>query len=408
MSSLTGVDDHAPSLTRAESHGFWRKFLAVPAVQQQTAGYYHTVREILQQPDTWLDTARRMVDAVPQLSGLMDGCKSIAFTGSGSSEYAARCIDLALQQAVRIPVETVAGGRLLALGEAALFPLRPTLLVSLARSGNSPESIAALQQLLPVSGIRHLVITCNATGALANTGDPAVTVLVLDESTNDRSLVMTSSFTNLVVGAHILGFLDTPQIYLEMVRSMGEAASALLFDRAAAIEAAARVPFRSVVYLGTGANEGAAREAALKMLEITGGQVQTMAESFLGLRHGPMSAIHTDTLIVGLLSSDPHVRAYEMDLLEELDRKRLGIGRVVVGSDVPASAGGPEAVRIDLPAVSGGSEHASVLHVVAGQLLALFRCMQQGSRPDEPSDSGVITRVVNTFRIFDRGGKASV
>src|SRR6185436_1040143 len=71
------------------------------------------------------------------------------------------------------------------------------------------------------------------------------------------------------------------------------------------------------------------------MLEMTAGRVLTLTESFLGLRHGPMSAVHDHTLIVAFLSSDTLVRAYEADLLGELDRKELGTQKLIVGSRVP-------------------------------------------------------------------------
>jgi len=135
--------------------------------------------------------------------------------------------------------------------------------------------------------------------------------------------------------------------------------------------------------------------------------VPTMAESFLGLRHGPMAAVGEDSLIVAFLSSDPVVRAYERDVLAELQRKNLGRWRLVVGERIPPDlAGESEDVRID---VSGGRRpldegrplddgQLSLLDVVAGQLLAFFRCLDGGGRPDRPS-TGVIQRVVEGFAI---------
>ena len=91
------------------------------------------------------------------------------------------------------------------------------------------------------------------------------------------------------------------------------------------------------------------------MLEMNAGEVFTFAESYLGLRHGPMSAIRPDTLVVAFLSSDPLVRAYERDVLTELDRKGLGSGRVIVGAGVPAGVvASPEALVLECGALSPG------------------------------------------------------
>jgi tagatose-6-phosphate ketose/aldose isomerase len=158
------------------------------------------------------------------------------------------------------------------------------------------------------------------------------------------------------------------------------------------------------VYLGSGCRLGAARESSLKMLEMNDGRVWTLPESYLGLRHGPMSALRADTLVVALLSSDPLVRAYEADLIRELDRKKLGARRVVVGASVPRElAPGPEDVIVDTAGAGVTADEDLVLiDVVVGQLLAFFSCLGAGLRPDSPSTGGVISRVVSDFEIHQR------
>ena len=86
----------------------------------------------------------------------------------------------------------------------------------------------------------------------------------------------------------------------------------------------AKEPFKRALFLGSGSRLAAARESALKMLEMTAGRVATMSETYLGVRHGPMSYIHEDTLVVCFLSSDPTLRLYEADMLREFDQKELG------------------------------------------------------------------------------------
>ncbi len=360
------------------------------------AGYRDTLEEILQQPSTWLDTCARM----QQVHERLEGIASLVLTGSGSSEFAGECVRPALQRELAIPVEVIDGGALLMRGADALPPCRPSLVVSLARSGNSPESTGAIDRLLAEDPqTRHLIITCNSDGRLARAyrDDARVQVVTLDPRTNDRSLVMTSSFTNLVLAARFLG--NPP-----CCAQLAEACRKLLqyFERLARIGGA---DFDRVVYLTAGPDRGAAHEAALKMLEMTAGRVATIAETYLGLRHGPMSFAGDGTLFVCFLAAKPDLREYEYDLIRELNRKQLGCGKVLVGEDIDSSVFSERDLPIDIPGMNAlGDDNGALLHVVAGQLLAFFRCRRAGLKPDSPSERGIITRVVEDFRIHKSAG----
>ena len=176
--------------------------LGTPREEQLRRGYGHTLREIVQQPITWIETAARMRERAPVIAESTAGAAAIVLTGSGSSIYAAECVAPYLQSRLAIPVSAVPAGLILTHPDTCLPPSGPFLVVSLARSGDSPESRAVVDCLLEERPqARHLFLTCNRHGALA-TGyrdRPGVRAIVLDEKTDDRSLVMTSSFTNLVL-----------------------------------------------------------------------------------------------------------------------------------------------------------------------------------------------------------------
>ena len=381
-----------------------RELLARPDAAQRAAGYADTLREILQQPDTWRATAGRLREEaarrlLAQALAATDG--PLVLTGSGSSMYIGECLAPLLQAGLGRETRAIAGGTLLTHWRGVLPP-QPGLLVSLARSGDSPESCGAVDRLLASAPAwRHLVITCNAAGALATRyrDEPRVDALVLDERTNDRSLVMTSSFTNLLLaGAALAG----DPAYADAADAAASAVQGTVERQADALAALARSGFDSAVYLGSGAAWGVAREGALKMLEMTGGEVVTMAETFLGLRHGPMSVVRESTLIVALLSSDPAVREYECDLLRELTRKGLGMTRLLVGEALPRDVAGPADLLVDLPRSGRGELPALLAQAVAAQWLAFFACLQRGGKPDTPSQ-GVLTRVVGEFALHGDG-----
>ena len=371
--------------------------------EQERAGYLHTLREIRQQPDTLLDTCARLIQRSAELRAWLRDVRLLILTGSGSSEYVGNSVRLGLQNRLKIPVQVVGGGVILTHGIRALLPIRPAVLVSVARSGDSPESAGALGLLLAQEPeLRHLVITCNREGALSRqfAEDDRVKVVDLDPRTNDRSLVMTSSFTSLAEAVQGLGFLEDAAGYQSRAETLARAARSLADAHMPELSRVGNEKFARAVFLGSGDCFGAARECALKMLEMTAGRVATVAETYLGLRHGPMSYVHDDTLIVALLSPDASTRAYELDLLRELDRKELGMAKLIIGPEIANDVVAPRDVVIETPELLHADEDvAAIAYVVAGQVLAFFRCLREGLRPDSPSEAGVINRVVGGFEL---------
>lgn len=398
-----GTADQVWLQTVAQHQKKAAQLLSVPEKQQRDAGYFHTLREVLQQPATWLKTGGQMAAVAGGLAATVEGIESLVLTGSGSSEYAGECVLLPLQNDLACGAQVLGGGVLLTYGSKAIAPARPGLMVSLARSGDSPESAAALSLILRSEpAIRHMVITCNAQGRLATLyrGDPRVRVVVLAKETNDCSLVMTSSFTNMVLAARSLGMLATTDVYSDLIQTLSRIAEDLLLTQFDALSELGERAFARVLYLGSGTRLGSARESALKMVEMTAGRVWADCETYLGLRHGPLSAVHADSLVVCCLSCDPMLRAYECDLIRELNNKRLGMAKLIFGEKVPPDLAREGDVVIDCKGLSSvGDDQLPVLYVLLGQVLAFFRCLADGLQPDAPSRDGVINRVVQGFTV---------
>ena len=372
-------------------------------------GLVHTPKEILQQPDVWKSAAECVFGQVGLIREFLAGTE-IILTGAGSSYFAGVCAEAALNRALGCPVRAVASTEIVMDPESTL-PTRPFTLVSLARSGNSPEGNAAFELAEELRGdlVRHIVITTNADGILAglarSTKRPAA-LCTLPPETNDQGLAMTSSLTSLVVAAQALGCLDRPGEFLRHVDQLAGAARELLDRDADAIAALAEEKFRRIFFVGARPFFGAALESHLKVQELTDGDVVGKAEDTLGLRHGPMAAIDPETLVVVFGSSDAYRRKYESDLLRELAQKNLGLKRIAVAPRVDDAwrawlHGWVEFDPTGARAIP--DELASVVMILPAQLLGVFKSLDLGLRPDAPSREKVINRVVQGVTIYKRG-----
>ena len=135
-------------------------------------------------------------------------------------------------------------------------------------------------------------------------------------------------------------------------------------------------------------------------MELTGGRVVGLTDSFLGLRHGPLSAVDRDTLVVGFLSADHRRRAFELDLLQEICDKKLTEKCLVVISSTYVNGldSFKSTLKLGLPEEISDF-YLPPLYVLLGQLLGLFASLREGLRPDEPSPEGAISRVVSHVTI---------
>jgi tagatose-6-phosphate ketose/aldose isomerase len=278
------------------------------------------------------------------------------------------------------------------------------LCISFSRSGDSSEGVAVIEELRRrFPRVAHLVITCNAKGAMAKLmhGQTQSCALVLDPATNDRGLAMTSSFSNMVVAGQALAYLDDLDGYGAMLEQLATSAASLLPRAADAAAKLAKSGFTRVCFLGSGALRATAAESALKVQELTAGRIFTMSESFLGLRHGPLSFIDRQTLVVAYLASGAGMRSYEGDLLRELHDKRLGATIAVTGFGLTPDILEVANVALDLGKGADAPPDAlrPPLDVIFGQLLGLFCSLEAGLKPDTPSPTGAISRVVSHVKI---------
>jgi len=389
--------------------------LELPEETKRKRGVLHTPREIAQQPDSWLRTVSHVEAQAPRLleflerAGVTAGGSTVFLVGAGTSDFVGCGLIHLLQRRWRCAVQAVPSTDLLTEASHLVLPHRPYLWISFSRSGDSPEAVAVMEQALARQPeVSHLVITCNHRGRMATqfSGHPNVATLILDDEVNDRGLAMTSSFSNMVIAAQALAHLPQLNVYMPVLQALVEGARRFLPVAAAAAQAAAGKRFRRVCFLGSGPLHAVARESALKVLELTAGRIDTLAQSFLGLRHGPMSALDATTLVVGYLAADPYRQQYERDLLVELRRKGLHHALLVVAPEgtEDVTHPGTEVLFLNLGKGAIPDDCRPPLDVLFGQLLGLFSSLALGLPPDAPSPNGAISRVVSHFKIFSNEG----
>tara|TARA_B110000090_G_scaffold150986_1_gene165680 strand:- start:9398 stop:10519 length:1122 start_codon:yes stop_codon:yes gene_type:complete len=352
---------------------------------------YWTAREIEQQPRVWLE-AQQMVDnnqtalndfltPILSLSNLR-----IILTGAGTSAYIGDAVSPHLSRINGRLFESISTTDLVSHPKQYLRQDLPTLLVSYGRSGNSPESVSAVNLAdQVVNNCYHLVLTCNPDGQLAKAAKSNAKAysLLMPEGTLDNSFAMTSSFSSMLVSTLCVFSPDAKQLATAVNWT-----ESLLTNSVESIKESAKNDCERLVFLGSGPLLGIAREAALKCLELTSGKVLSYCESPLGFRHGPKSLVTNRTEIVLLSSSDSYSKKYDNDLWDELvrDDNALSIVRLdqqIFGQDVAL-----DDIWAGLP------------YIVYCQILSFFKSIDFEISPDNPCPSGEVNRVVQGVTIY--------
>ncbi len=364
-----------------------------------------TAREIAQQPAMLRETQNLLMQRRAEIEAFLAPLIAqpnlrVILTGAGTSAFAGECLAPVLSRRLGRRVEAVATTDLVCAPHLYFEADTPTLLVSFGRSGNSPESVAAIELAdRLVRSPSHLVITCNADGALARYGKgPRGFTVQLPEATHDRSFAMTSSFSCMTYAA-LAAFSGIASME-SRIDSIARAAEAVIAQYTTVMKAAAAEGYQRVVYLGSAIFKGLAREAGLKLLELTNGDLVTMFDSPLGFRHGPKTIVNDRTLIVVFFSNDAYTRSYDVDLLEEL--RRDNDAARVIAVTAQDGVGLPEQDEVRVPGLAV-AEDVDLLfaYIVAPQILAFFESLRRGLTPDNPNTSGTVNRVVQGVRIHE-------
>lgn len=375
--------------------------LGVPEAELAASGALWTAREIEQQPRMLERTHALLAGLSEKIEAFVapiarDRAARIILTGAGTSAYIGECLAPLLDRRLAARVDAVPTTDIVSCPRLHLDRDQPLLLVSFGRSGNSPESLAAVELAETlVSDVRHLVVTCNPEGALGRVAARRSMALQLPEETHDTSFAMTSSFSCMMYAT--LAALAGTDALEDRIAPIAASMARVIGDARPALQELALHGYDRVVYLGSGPFQGLAREACLKLGELTNGAVATCFDSPLGFRHGPKTFITERTLVVVFVSSDAPTRAYDHDLIDEL-RQDGCAARVIEVSAQPR----PQAAR-DTLAVPGmaSAQDVDLLwpYAAIAQVYAFLASRALGLSPDSPNRQGTVNRVVQGVRI---------
>ena len=366
----------------------------------------HTAREIAQQPGLCLEVYENIhnnknnlisffEEVIPDIDGII-------LTGAGTSNYIGMVLKSVYNHAFNIPTESISTTHLVSHPQDYFKKDRKFLLVSFARSGNSPESKAAVNMADEYTEkCYHLFITCNQEGELAHLETKSKKMCyILPERANDLSLAMTSSFTGMLTAGLLIAKVNQINSEREKFERIAQHMEQAIHQENESLRNLAKQDFERSVFLGSGPLYGIAKEAQLKMQEMTDGIVVGKHDSFLGLRHGPKAVINDKTLVVFHFSNNEYVNKYEKDLAESFKKDhslqlQLGISENPVHNKDLSFA-----ITFKNTHTFLEDEYLAIASIVPAQILAFHKAIHLGISPDNPSRNGAISRVVQGVNIY--------
>lgn len=376
-------------------------------ISQNERNAKHTKAEINHQPSLWRKIWESVYARREEIQDFIEQnllpADNIILTGAGTSAYIGIAAQRSFRKQFSKVAEPISTTQIVSHPKDFFIKDKNLFLVSFARSGNSPESVAAITLAKQLSNkCSQLIITCNEEGAIAKKkhGEDTL-VFLLPPEANDKSLAMTSSFTGMLLASILISRIheiEELEQQVDLLCSYGR--QCLEWENIA--KEIAHIPFERAVFLGSGALYGVAKEGQLKMQELTDGLVVGKQHSFMGLRHGPKVIIDESTLLVYHFSNDPHAMKYEIDLLESIKENSNPIAQVAIGEhlqniqdvDWVFDFGKEDGPRLD-------EDFLSIASVVPAQMLGLFKSLHLGLIPDNPSRNGAISRVVKGVNIYN-------
>lgn len=383
-------------------------YLNLRTAELKIAGGYQTALEISRQPEVWRKTIKSFYNQSELITvfikSALKSADRIILTGAGSSSFIGHSLSGTMFKHLKTYCYPVPTTDIVSFPGYYFSSSHTSLIISFARSGESPESVAALELADKYSKkCFHFIITCDGTGALANyKSKNPLRVFVLPSEANDKGLAMTSSYSSML----LVGLLATLQSagcgmdWGDQIEQSTELAQNIIKKDCENLKSIANKPFKRAVFLGSGVLSGTAMEAALKLQELTGGHIICKADTFLGFRHGPKAVINEDTLVTYFFSNNQYARQYEIDLVNSMNKGSRALFHLGIGEQMMQSDQLDCQIQVYEPGGHLKEAFQPLSYILPAQILAFFKSMQLGLEPDTPSSNGAISRVVEGVNIY--------
>lgn len=386
------------------------KYLNYQIEDLKSLGGLNTAKEICSQPVLWEKTYAKLIKEKDQILDFLDkvfknDCPNVILTGAGTSAFIGESLVGEFQKKWKVSCRAIATTDILTHPENYFIKNRPTLLISFARSGDSPESVATVELANEYCDkLYELNITCNKEGALAKrTGHKNSYSILLPEETNDLSLAMTSSFSSMLLAGLLI--LDIKEIGQKetIVKKLQALGNYILGDCLPDLKKMAENKIERMVFLGSGPFLGIAHESHLKVQEMSDGKVICKYDTFLGFRHGPKAVVNDSTVVVYLFSNNRNAKLYELDLVKSVNETGAKEKSIAIGYKDEGKQG---KLKFDLSIqFPNGTEDIpeeflSIVYILPAQILGFYKSINLGLSPDSPSVRGAISRVVKGVKIY--------
>lgn len=342
----------------------------------------HTLREILSQPDVWkqtladFETQRAQFSDYWQTHCVAQPIEQIIITGCGSTYYQSLIAATLLRANLQINVQARPASEIIFYPEQVFTPNQRTLLIAISRSAKTTETVGAVRLFKKrFPDQPSIAITCYPNREL----EQVVDFTLLASAAHEESIAQTRSFASmlLLIESLITSITQTTTLeslpqnvqlqfeaYHTFAQQLGEANSIERF-----------------FFLGSSYRYGIACEGMLKMKEMA----LAYSEAFhvLEFRHGPMSMVTPQSLVIGLIT--PESASHETAVLREMSERGAQVVAIT-----PARLDLPESIhqvvfQSDLPTWAN-----TILYLPFLQLLAYYRAMKNGQNPDVPANLSMV------------------
>ena len=372
---------------------------------------FNTAKEILQQPKLWKEALTLFKDSEKDLLDFFSRINlneeyRIIFTGAGTSEYVGNILEPFLNKNEKKEFESIATTDILNNPLNYFKKGKKTLIVSFARSGDSPESAGVIDIADKlIDEVYHLFITCNKDGALAKraVGNEKIFLLLMPEESNDKGFAMTSSFSCMLLSG-ILAFSKNSEEVIEEMLKIIDIAEKELKNKYIEIKEIAEQEHKRIVVLGSGILKGLAQELSLKVMELSAGKIVSVSNTTLGFRHGPKAIVNNETIVFELINQDEYAVKYDEGLLEEMaeDKSADKLIAYNISSNDLIEESTYKVIKLDetdRQKIKNRELASLFIYLIYGQIYAFFKSQYLGNTTDNPFPSGEVNRVVKKFKV---------